>query len=116
LVAHGVTRVGMEATGVYWKPVFWVLEDAVGPSAGKSPPAKTAPLSSHHQSPPDPAKPHVRAPPRPLARLSGRPRKFVDARGGCAEGVRGDARSVDMELGGGFARFARIHHSGPTIG
>jgi hypothetical protein len=69
LVAHGVTRVGMEATGVYWKPVFWVLEDAVGPSAGKSPPAKTAPLSSHHQSPPDPAKPHVRAPPRPLARL-----------------------------------------------
>ena len=37
-------------------------------------------------------------------------------RGGCAEGVRGDARSVDMELGGGFARFARIHHSGPTIG
>jgi transposase len=27
LVAHGVTRVGMEATGVYWKPVLWVLED-----------------------------------------------------------------------------------------
>jgi hypothetical protein len=27
LVAHGVTRVGMKATGVYWKPVFWVLED-----------------------------------------------------------------------------------------
>ena len=29
LVAHGVTRVGMEATGVYWKPVFWILEDAL---------------------------------------------------------------------------------------
>jgi transposase len=29
LVAMGVTRVGMEATGVYWKPVFYVLEDAV---------------------------------------------------------------------------------------
>lgn len=29
LVALGVTRVGMEATGVYWKPVFYVLEDAV---------------------------------------------------------------------------------------
>ena len=29
LVAHGVTRVGMEANGVYWKPVSWVLEDAV---------------------------------------------------------------------------------------
>lgn len=29
LVAHGVTRVGMEATGVFWKPVFWVLEDAL---------------------------------------------------------------------------------------
>lgn len=27
LVAHGVTRVGMEATGVFWKPVMWVLED-----------------------------------------------------------------------------------------
>jgi transposase len=29
LVAHGVTRVGMEATGVYWKPVFYILEDVV---------------------------------------------------------------------------------------
>jgi transposase len=29
LVALGVTRVGMEATGVYWKPVFYLLEDAV---------------------------------------------------------------------------------------
>ena len=29
LIAQGVTRVGMEATGVYWKPVFWVLEDAL---------------------------------------------------------------------------------------
>lgn len=27
LTAHGVTRVGMEATGVYWKPVFYLLED-----------------------------------------------------------------------------------------
>ncbi|MGH9209580.1 MAG: IS110 family transposase [Acidimicrobiales bacterium] len=29
LVGHGVTRVGMEATGVFWKPVFYILEDAV---------------------------------------------------------------------------------------
>jgi transposase len=29
LVSHGVSRVGMEATGVYWKPVFYVLEDAM---------------------------------------------------------------------------------------
>ena len=29
LLAHGVTRVGMEATGVYWKPVFFVLEDTM---------------------------------------------------------------------------------------
>ena len=29
LLAHGVTRVGMEATGVYWKPVFYTLEDAM---------------------------------------------------------------------------------------
>lgn len=27
LTAHGVTQVTMEATGVYWKPVFHVLED-----------------------------------------------------------------------------------------
>ena len=29
LVANGVTLVGMESTGVYWKPVYFVLEDAV---------------------------------------------------------------------------------------
>ena len=28
LGAHGVTHVAMESTGVYWKPVFYVLEDA----------------------------------------------------------------------------------------
>jgi transposase len=29
LMASGVTRVGMESTGVYWKPVFYVLEDGL---------------------------------------------------------------------------------------
>lgn len=29
LVERDVTLVGMEATGVYWKPVHWVLEDAI---------------------------------------------------------------------------------------
>jgi transposase len=29
LVAMGVTLVGMESTGVYWKPVFYVLEEAM---------------------------------------------------------------------------------------
>jgi transposase len=29
LVGYDVTRVGMEATGVYWKPVFYALEDAL---------------------------------------------------------------------------------------
>jgi transposase len=28
LEAHGVTDVAMESTGVYWRPVFYVLEDA----------------------------------------------------------------------------------------
>jgi transposase len=28
LVEHGVTHVGMESTGVYWKPVYAVLEEA----------------------------------------------------------------------------------------
>jgi transposase len=29
LIAMGVTLVGMESTGVYWKPVFYVLEDGL---------------------------------------------------------------------------------------
>ncbi len=29
LVAYGVTHVAMESTGIFWKPVFYVLEDAV---------------------------------------------------------------------------------------
>lgn len=29
LVAHGVSRVGMEATGAYWKPVYYCLEDEI---------------------------------------------------------------------------------------
>ncbi|MGH3922894.1 MAG: IS110 family transposase [Acidimicrobiales bacterium] len=29
LVSMGVTLVGMESTGVYWKPVYYVLEDAI---------------------------------------------------------------------------------------
>lgn len=29
LTAHGVTHVAMESTGVYWKPVYYVLEEAV---------------------------------------------------------------------------------------
>jgi transposase len=28
LGAYGVTHVAMESTGVYWKPIFYVLEDA----------------------------------------------------------------------------------------
>lgn len=28
LLAHGVTHVAMESTGVYWKPVYYLLEDA----------------------------------------------------------------------------------------
>lgn len=31
LGAFGVTRVGMEATGVYWKPIYYALEDSVEP-------------------------------------------------------------------------------------
>jgi len=29
LVERGVSLVGMEATGVYWKPIHWVLEEAI---------------------------------------------------------------------------------------
>jgi transposase len=31
LAAHGVTVVGMESTGVYWKPVYALLEDDFEP-------------------------------------------------------------------------------------
>ena len=33
-VERGVTLVGMEATGVYWKPVHWVLEDEIRRGVG----------------------------------------------------------------------------------
>jgi len=29
LVSYGVTRVGLESTGVYWKPVFYLLEERI---------------------------------------------------------------------------------------
>jgi len=29
LISHQVTRVGLESTGVYWKPVFYLLEDRI---------------------------------------------------------------------------------------
>ena len=29
LVDRGVGLVGMEATGIYWKPVHWILEDQI---------------------------------------------------------------------------------------
>jgi transposase len=29
LVIEQVTRAGMESTGVYWKPVFYLLEDRI---------------------------------------------------------------------------------------
>ena len=29
LISHRVTRVGLESTGVYWKPVFYLLEDRI---------------------------------------------------------------------------------------
>lgn len=29
LIAHGVTRVGIESTGVYWKCVYYMIEDAM---------------------------------------------------------------------------------------
>ena len=30
LVAEGVTHVAMEATGIFWRPVWFVLEEAAG--------------------------------------------------------------------------------------
>ncbi len=33
LQAYGVTHVALESTGVYWKPVYYVLEDGVHAAA-----------------------------------------------------------------------------------
>jgi hypothetical protein len=43
LEAHGVTHVAMESTGVYWKPVFYVLEDGFT----GSPACSSTPLTSN---------------------------------------------------------------------
>ncbi len=37
LAGHGVTQVAMEGTGVYWKPVYYVLEDSLRVVAGQRP-------------------------------------------------------------------------------
>jgi transposase len=43
LGSHGVTHVGMESTGVYWKPVWHVLEDAFSLTLGNAKQMKTVP-------------------------------------------------------------------------
>jgi transposase len=50
LKEHGVTAVAMEATGVYWKPVYYLLEDAfrvtlVNPTEIKRIPVRKANVS-----------------------------------------------------------------------
>ena len=41
LASFGVTRVGMESTGCYWKPVWQLLEDQLGVlAAERGPPAQ----------------------------------------------------------------------------
>lgn len=56
LAGLGVTRVGMEATGVYWKPVFYGLEDrfgdVVGYVRGAAGPKRLGVRSEQHQSRP----------------------------------------------------------------
>jgi hypothetical protein len=37
LLQHGITHVAMESTGVYWKPVFNILEDAFAVNTGQCP-------------------------------------------------------------------------------
>jgi len=37
LAAHGVTHVAMESTGVYWKPVYYVLEERFENSGARAP-------------------------------------------------------------------------------
>src|SRR5438445_13057890 len=43
LEAHAVTDVAMESTGVYWKPVFYVLEEAFTCLQVEAPPLKQVP-------------------------------------------------------------------------
>ena len=43
LQVHGVTHVAMESTGVYWKPVYYVLEELFNVSAGQRRPREQGP-------------------------------------------------------------------------
>ena len=43
LAEHGVTHVGMESTGVYWKPVYAVLEGHVDLTVGNAHHIKNVP-------------------------------------------------------------------------
>ena len=36
LHAHGVTHVAMESSGVYWKPVYDLLEDSFTPASSRT--------------------------------------------------------------------------------
>lgn len=44
LAEHGVTHVGMESTGVYWKPVYAVLEGHVDLTVGNAHHIRNVPL------------------------------------------------------------------------
>ncbi len=44
LAEHGVTHVGMESTGVYWKPVYAVLEGHLDLTVGNAHHIKDVPL------------------------------------------------------------------------
>jgi transposase len=103
LISHRVTRVGLESTGVYWKPVFYLLEDRIeqvwllNAQHLKNVPGRKTDLLT--ELPRDLEEGCVRRRVRPV-RFAAR-----DQRWGCAAGVgwagvvaaglsRGDGRSV----------------------
>jgi transposase len=45
LAEHGVTHVGMESTGVYWKPVYAVLEGHFDLIVGNATTSRTCPAA-----------------------------------------------------------------------
>src|SRR3954463_7987239 len=64
LAEHGVTQVGMESTGVYWKPVYAVLEGHFDLIVGNAHHIKNVPIplakSGRHQSGPSYVRPRLR--------------------------------------------------------
>lgn len=66
LAMHGCTHVAMEATGIYWKPVWHILEGSVRAGPGQCPPYPQRPGTQDRRQRRDVDRRSARARPDPL--------------------------------------------------